>query len=44
VDLHDRLRQEPNAAVALDLDAERFWDLVIGAVDRLGRRAAGARS
>jgi len=44
VDLHDRLREAPNAAVALDLDAERFWDLVIGAVDRLGRRAAAARS
>ena len=44
VDLHDRLDRPPNATVALDLEAERFWDLVIGAVDRLGRRAAGARS
>ena len=44
VDLHGRLRQAPNARVALELDAERFWDLVIGAVDRLGARAADARA
>jgi inosine-uridine nucleoside N-ribohydrolase len=37
VDLHDRLGRPPNARVAMALDAERFWDLVIGAVDALGR-------
>jgi len=44
VDLHRRLRREANARVALDLDADRFWDLVIGAVERLGARAAAARA
>ncbi|MCW3064836.1 MAG: Ribosylpyrimidine nucleosidase [Solirubrobacterales bacterium] len=32
VDLHDRLGREPNADVGLELDVERFWDLVIGAL------------
>ena len=32
VDLHGRLGREPNARVAMELDAERFWDLVIGAL------------
>jgi pyrimidine-specific ribonucleoside hydrolase len=36
VDLHGRLGREPNARVALELDAPRFWDLVIGALARLG--------
>jgi purine nucleosidase/pyrimidine-specific ribonucleoside hydrolase len=36
VDLHGRLGREPNARVAMELDAEGFWDLVIGAVGRLG--------
>ncbi len=36
VDLHHRLGHAPNARVALDLDTERFWDLVIGAVEKLG--------
>ena len=36
VDLHGRLDREPNARVALELDAAGFWDLVIGAVERLG--------
>jgi pyrimidine-specific ribonucleoside hydrolase len=36
VDLNERLGHEPNARVALDLDAPRFWDLVIGALERLG--------
>jgi purine nucleosidase/pyrimidine-specific ribonucleoside hydrolase len=40
VDLHRRLGQPPNVRVAMDLDAERFWDLAIGAVRRLGERAA----
>jgi inosine/uridine nucleosidase len=35
VDLHARLGRPPNARVALDLDATRFWDLVIGALERL---------
>jgi inosine/uridine nucleosidase len=37
VDLHDRLGRPANARVAIELDVERFWDLVIGAVDALGR-------
>jgi pyrimidine-specific ribonucleoside hydrolase len=37
VDLFDRLPDhEPNVAVALELDAERYWDLVLAALDRLG--------
>jgi inosine-uridine nucleoside N-ribohydrolase len=36
VDLHGRLGRENNARVALELDAPRFWDLVIGALERLG--------
>jgi inosine-uridine nucleoside N-ribohydrolase len=40
VDLHRRLGHPPNARVATDLDVERFWDRVIGAVERLGERAA----
>ena len=36
VDLHGRLGRPPNARVAMELDAARFWDLVIGAVDALG--------
>jgi len=39
VDLHRRLGQPPNARVAIDLDVERFWDLAIGAVRRLGEPA-----
>jgi purine nucleosidase len=34
VDLHGRLGHEPNARVAMELDFERFWDLVIGALGR----------
>jgi pyrimidine-specific ribonucleoside hydrolase len=36
VDLFDRLGHEPNTAVALTLDAERYWELVLAALDRLG--------
>jgi purine nucleosidase/pyrimidine-specific ribonucleoside hydrolase len=36
VDLHGRLGRAPNARVAMELDVERFWDLVIGAVEKLG--------
>ncbi|MGZ4271219.1 MAG: nucleoside hydrolase [Solirubrobacteraceae bacterium] len=32
VDLHGRTGLPANARVALDLDVERFWDLVIGAI------------
>lgn len=40
VDLHHRYPdEEPNVNVAMKLDADRYWDLVIAAVDRLGRRA-----
>jgi purine nucleosidase/pyrimidine-specific ribonucleoside hydrolase len=42
VDLHDRLGQAPNARVAMELDAERFWDLTIGAVEALGARVRSA--
>ena len=35
VDLGDRLKRPPNARVALELDAPRFWDLVIGALKGL---------
>jgi inosine-uridine nucleoside N-ribohydrolase len=35
VDLHNRLGRPPNARVAVELDAPRFWDLVIGALDQL---------
>jgi purine nucleosidase/pyrimidine-specific ribonucleoside hydrolase len=38
VDFDGRLGQPPNARVALDLDAPRFWDLVLGALGRLGQR------
>ena len=33
------LGREPNAQVALDLDVAGFWDLVLGAVERLGAGA-----
>ena len=39
VDLRGRLGREPNARIALELDAGRFWDVVVAAVERLGRRA-----
>jgi inosine-uridine nucleoside N-ribohydrolase len=35
VDLNRRLGRPHNARVALELDAPRFWDLVIGALERL---------
>ena len=40
VDLHGRLGRAANARVAMELDAERFWDLVIGAVATIGARRA----
>ena len=36
VDLHGRYERPPNARVAIELDAPRFWDLVVGALERLG--------
>lgn len=35
VDLHARTGRPPNAEVAVDLDVDRFWDLVVDAVARL---------
>ncbi len=35
VDLHGRYGREPNAKVAMEIDAPRFWDLVIGSLERL---------
>ena len=40
VDLGGRLRRKPNARVAVELDVERFWNLVVDAVQRLGKRAS----
>ena len=39
VDLDHRLGRPANARVALDLDVERFWDLVVDAVAAHGARA-----
>lgn len=40
VDLHRRYPdQRPNAQVAVRLDAGRYWDLVLGAIDRIGTSA-----
>ncbi|MGW0699997.1 nucleoside hydrolase [Streptomyces sp. NPDC002867] len=39
VDLHRYTGRPVNAQVAVGLDADRFWDRVIAAVDALGRRA-----
>jgi pyrimidine-specific ribonucleoside hydrolase len=41
VDLRDRLGQPHNARVAMELDAPRFWDLVLGALERLGHDDRG---
>jgi inosine-uridine nucleoside N-ribohydrolase len=35
VDLNGRLGRPANARVAMELDAPRFWDLVLGALERL---------
>jgi purine nucleosidase/pyrimidine-specific ribonucleoside hydrolase len=37
VDLHHRLGRPPNARVAMQVDAERFWALVLDAVETAGR-------
>jgi purine nucleosidase/pyrimidine-specific ribonucleoside hydrolase len=36
VDLHDRLEHPANATVAIDLDVDRFWAMILGAVRELG--------
>ena len=36
VDLHGRLDEPPNAQVALTLDVEAYWNLVLAALDRVG--------
>lgn len=36
VDLDGVLGREPNARVAVELDVERFWDLMVAAVERVG--------
>jgi pyrimidine-specific ribonucleoside hydrolase len=38
VDFTGRLGRPANARVPTELDAPRFWDLVIGALERLGTR------
>jgi purine nucleosidase len=38
VDLTGRTGWEPNAEVGLDLDHRRFWELMVGAIERLGAR------
>lgn len=37
VDTHNRYEKSPNARVAMKLDTARYWDLVLGAIDKLGR-------
>lgn len=39
VDLHDRYGRPANARVAITLDVEGYWDLVLSAIDALGRSA-----
>lgn len=41
VDLHARTGREPNALVATDLDADRFWDLVVDAIATLSDPGRG---
>jgi inosine-uridine nucleoside N-ribohydrolase len=36
VDLHQVTERSPNAQVAVDLDASRFWDLIVAAIAALG--------
>lgn len=37
VDLHGRYQQPANVQVAMTLDADRYWELVLASIDRLGR-------
>ncbi|HEY9495000.1 MAG TPA: nucleoside hydrolase [Intrasporangium sp.] len=40
VDLHQRYPdQQPNVHVAMSLDAPRYWDLVLSAIDRVGQQS-----
>jgi purine nucleosidase len=39
VDLRGRYGRKPNARIAMELDAARFWDVVVGAVERLALTA-----
>jgi inosine-uridine nucleoside N-ribohydrolase len=39
VDLHGVTGKPPNARVALDLDRAGFWDLMLTAIERLGRES-----
>jgi purine nucleosidase/pyrimidine-specific ribonucleoside hydrolase len=40
VDLHNRYELEANADIAITLDSARYWDLVLDAVDSLGKAGA----
>ncbi len=37
VDLHDRYHRTANVDVAMSLDVDAYWDLVLGAIDPLGK-------
>jgi pyrimidine-specific ribonucleoside hydrolase len=37
VDLHNRYERPVNVQVAMKLDADRYWDLVLDAIDTLGK-------
>ncbi len=37
-DLHNRFGNEPNADVAIGLDRDAYWDLVLNAIDSLGQK------
>ncbi len=37
VDLHDRYRRTANVEVAMTLDVDAYWDLVLDAIDSLGK-------
>lgn len=37
VDLHDRYHRPPNVDVAMTLDVDAYWDLVLDAIDSLGK-------
>ena len=41
VDLHNMLRREPNAHVAMELDVARFWSLVEDSVRALAQGGPG---
>lgn len=41
IDLHARTGREPNALVATDLDADRFWDVVVDAIAALSGPGSG---